>query len=54
MGGDRLELALENFNKVIELDGKYAPAFNGRGLVWDRFLKYDEAIKDFTAAVELD
>ena len=51
IGGDRLELALTNFNKVIELDPKYAPAYNGRGLVWDRFLNYDEAIADFTSAV---
>lgn len=54
IGGDRLQLALENFNRVIELDPKYAPAYNGRGLVWDRFLNYDEAIVDFTSAVELD
>ena len=51
IGGDRLELALTNFNRVIELDPKYAPAYNGRGLVWDRFLNYDEAIADFTSAV---
>ena len=54
MGGDKLELALENFNQVIELDQQYAPSFNGRGLVWDRFFNFDEAINDFTKAIELD
>lgn len=54
IGGDRLELALENFNQVVKLDSKYAPAYNGRGLVWDRFFKFDEAISDFTSAVNLD
>ena len=54
MGGDRLSLALENFNEVLELDRKYAPSYNGRGLVWDRFFNFEEAIKDFTFAIELD
>ena len=54
IGGDRLELALENFNQVIQMEKGYAPAYNGRGLVWDRFFKFDEAISDFTAAVNLD
>ena len=54
IGGDRLQLALENFNQVITIDQSYAPAYNGRGLVWDRFFKFDEAIVDFTAAVDLD
>lgn len=51
IGGEKLELALENFNEVISIDNSYAPSFNGRGLVWDRFLKFDEAIKDFTKAI---
>ena len=54
MGGDKLELALENFNQVIQLDQQYAPSFNGRGLVWDRFFNFDEAINDFTKAIDLD
>lgn len=54
MGGDRLNLALENFNEVLELDKQYAPSYNGRGLVWDRFFNFEEAINDFTRAIELD
>ncbi len=54
MGGERLGLALENFNQVLELDSGYAPSYNGRGLVWDRFFNFDEAIKDFSSAIELD
>ena len=47
-------MALDSFNKVIQMDIKYASAYNGRGLVWDRLLEFDQAIVDFTAAVELD
>ena len=54
MGGDRLGLALENFNKVLELDPTYSASFNGRGLVWDRFFNFEEAINDFTRAIDLD
>ena len=54
MGGDKLPLALENFNTVLKIDSQYAPAYNGRGLVWDRFFKFDEAIRDFTQAIELE
>ncbi len=54
MGGDRLSLALDAFNQVLALDPSYAPSFNGRGLVWDRFFNFEEAIKDFTGAIELD
>ena len=54
MGGEKLGLALENFNQVLSLDKAYAPSYNGRGLVWDRFFNFEEAIKDFTKAIELD
>ena len=54
IGGEKLSLALENFNQVIELDSNYAPSYNGRGLVWDRFYNFDEAINDFSKAIELD
>ena len=54
MGGDKLSLALENFNEVLEIDKNYAPSYNGRGLVWDRFFNFEEAIKDFTNAIQLD
>ena len=54
MGGDKLNQALENFNTVLNLDSTYAPSYNGRGLVWDRFFNFEEAIKDFSKAIELD
>lgn len=54
MGGDCLSLALDSFNQVLQLDPSYAPSFNGRGLVWDRFFNFDEAIKDFSSAIDLD
>jgi len=39
---------------VLQEDASYAPSFNGRGLVWDRFYNFEEAIKDFSAAIALD
>ena len=54
IGGDKLELALDNFNQVIEIDPNYAPSYNGRGLVWDRIQKFNEAIQDFTTAIQID
>lgn len=54
LGGDYLGSALENFNKVILYDPKYAPSYNGRGLVWDRLFNFEEAIKDFSQAIYHD
>lgn len=54
MGGEKLSMALENFNEVLELDKNYAPSYNGRGLVWDRFFNFEEAISDFSQAIGLD
>lgn len=54
MGGEKLEMALENFNEVIRIDPKYAPSYNGRGLVWDRFYKFEEAIADFSHSIRID
>ena len=36
------------------MDPSYGPSFNGRGLVWDRFFNFQEAIVDFSKAIELD
>jgi tetratricopeptide (TPR) repeat protein len=54
LGGDHLGSALEFFNKAICYDSKYSPAYNGRGLVWDRLFNFEEAIKDFSQAIYLD
>lgn len=54
IGGDRLPLALKDFDKVIMMEQGYAPAYNGRGLVWDRLLHHEEALSDFSGAIKLD
>ena len=36
MGGERLELALENFNQAINLDKNDAMLFNGRGALYQK------------------
>lgn len=54
MGGDKTALALENFNEVLSIDEHYAPAFNGRGLCWDKLFQFEEALTDFTNAIKLD
>ncbi len=46
--------ALADFNKAIELDPKYALAYNGRGNVYDEKGNRDQAIADFTKAIELN
>ena len=49
-----LNLAIQNYTKVIELDPTYVPAYNNRGLA-RRDLDYlVDAIQDFTKAIELD
>ena len=54
IGGDRLQLALNDFNKVLSLEKNYAPAYNGRGLVFDRLQDHEEAVKDYSQAIMLD
>lgn len=45
---------LAYYFRVVDLDATYAPSFNGRGLVWDRFYNFDEAVNDFSKAIDLD
>lgn len=33
IGGNKLEVAYENFSKIISQNPQFAPAYNGRGLV---------------------
>lgn len=40
--------------RALDIDRGYAPCYNGRGLVWDKLLKYDEAYTDFSRAIELE
>jgi tetratricopeptide (TPR) repeat protein len=51
---DRLEEALDDFNRAIELDSKYARAYHLRGLVLERQGDDSSAIEDFTQAIELN
>ena len=46
--------AIINFTKAIELDPKYAAAYNGRGGAYGSLKKYPEAIADCTKAIKLD
>jgi len=39
---------------VLQIDPGYAPSYNGRGLVWDKLVKYDEAYADFSRAIDLE
>ena len=45
---------MDYFNKALQIDIKYAPAYNGRGLVYDKLTKYELACNDFNKAIELD
>lgn len=40
--------------RAIEMDPKFAIAYNGRGLVLDKLGKYAEALADFGTAIELE
>lgn len=46
--------AIEQFNKVIEMDEKFVEAYNMRGSCYSALKKNDEAVKDFSKAIEID
>ena len=46
--------AIAEFSKAIELNPKYAEAYNGRGTVYNQLGKYDQAIDDFDKAMEIN
>src|ERR1700720_4501314 len=46
--------AIEQFNRAIEIDPKYAPAYHGRGVAYFRQGEWDRAIADFGEAIRLD
>jgi len=48
------ELALDCYNKSIELDPQNASAWNLKGYALDRQGKHDEAIKAYDRAIEID
>ena len=46
--------AIEQFNKVIEMDEKYVEAYTLRGNCYSALKKNEEAVKDFSKAIEMD
>lgn len=54
IGGDRLPLALKDFDQVLLMEKGYSPAYNGRGLVWDRLQQHEDALRDYTQSIKLD
>ena len=41
-------------NECIRLDGKFAAAYNARGLIFDKNKNFPASFLDFSKAVELD
>jgi tetratricopeptide (TPR) repeat protein len=50
----KLDDAMNYFQKAIDLDPKYAPAYSGLGDVFRAQRKYDEAMRYYKKAIELD
>jgi tetratricopeptide (TPR) repeat protein len=46
--------AIDQFNKAIQIDPKYAPAYHGRGVAFLDHGETDRAIADFGEAIRLD
>lgn len=49
----KTELALEDFNKAIELNPNYVKAYNNRGTALINMNRNDDALKDFDKAISL-
>lgn len=47
-------LAIQDFDKAIELNPDYTTAYNNRGFAYYKLGKYDLAIQDFDTVIELD
>jgi Flp pilus assembly protein TadD len=46
--------AIEHFNRAIEIDPTYAPAYHGRGVAYLALGEQDRAIAEFSEAIRLD
>jgi tetratricopeptide (TPR) repeat protein len=46
--------AIADYDKVIRLDPKYAPAYNNRGIIYQDKREYDKAINSYDEAIRLD
>ena len=51
---EEVDLAIEDFDKAIDLHPNYAETYYYRGLAYDTKGDYDFAIEDFTKAIELN
>lgn len=48
-----VEGSLDDFNSLVKLDGRYAPAYLGRSVALQRLNRHREAIDDLTQAIKL-
>ncbi|HNQ68867.1 MAG TPA: tetratricopeptide repeat protein [Bacteroidales bacterium] len=48
------ELALQDYNKAIEINPDYAIAYSNRGLIFGKLGDYDNAISDFSEALRVN
>ncbi len=48
------DAAIEQLNKVIEMDEKYVEAYIYRASCYSALKKNEEAVKDFSKAIEID
>jgi hypothetical protein len=46
--------AITDYNKAIELEPRYAPAHNNRGIAYSVQGKFKEAIEDYSQAIQID
>jgi tetratricopeptide (TPR) repeat protein len=54
MGKGQYDKAISDFNKAIDLNPKFAEAYNNRGLTYAKKGQYDKAISDFTKTIEIN
>ncbi len=45
-------LSIEFFDKSIELNNNFAPAYNNRGISYSKLMQYDKAFEDYNKAIE--
>ena len=45
---------MDNYNKAIQVDSKYADAYIKRSSIYALSFNYKQAIKDLTTAIKLD
>jgi tetratricopeptide (TPR) repeat protein len=54
MGAERIEEAIDDFNKAIAIDPEQADPYLNRGVAWERIGKYREAIDDYNRVLTID